>query len=77
LNTAFLIGTIVASVTGAVGSFIGAWFGWKNYKIWGRVPGIMGLQVLCLEVVLTKKVLEYVTCRNRFLGRRSGVIIER
>jgi hypothetical protein len=32
LNTAFLIGTIVASVTGAVGSCIGAWFAWKKYK---------------------------------------------
>jgi hypothetical protein len=77
LNTASLIGTIIASVTGAVSSFIGAWFAWKNYKIWGRVPGIMGLQVLCLEVALTGKVLEYVTCRNRFSGRRSGVIIDR
>jgi hypothetical protein len=32
LSTAALIGTIIASLTGAVGSCIGVWFGWKTYK---------------------------------------------
>lgn len=32
LSTAALIGTIIASLTGAVGSCLGVWFGWKTYK---------------------------------------------
>jgi hypothetical protein len=32
LSTAALIGTIIASLTGAVGSCVGVWFGWKTYK---------------------------------------------